>query len=210
MTMVGLLGTLHTDELRARFDFSFQLLEELILKFEPDIICGEVRIDDWKNFISDKDYNGYLGPSEYRQCIIPLCQSKDITFLPIDWFDYSIAQLDHFESCSQAEREEFEKKLLEFYEKIFEKNKECSIPLNGKSVDVLIKKKQEWLSQINPVYQNLTWIARNQMMLINLNKVIKANLNKRILCTIGIEHNYYFYEELSKMKEIKVCYPLNM
>lgn len=62
-------------------------MEGIIEQFEPDIICGEVRPEDWEKYCKNIKYEGYLGPNEYRSLIIPLCEKKGIKFIPVDWFE---------------------------------------------------------------------------------------------------------------------------
>lgn len=148
MTTLGIIGTVHTDELREVFHFPLSLLEELIVEFQPDLICGEVRPTDWESYVQHRNaYKGYLGPSEYRTTIIPLCEEMGIDFHPIDWFDDSLTKLDHFEAYSEEEQKSLEQQL-------------------------------------------------------------STHRDKRILCTVGFEHNYYYYEELSKINLVKLHYPL--
>ncbi|MEI5908749.1 hypothetical protein WAK64_17010 [Bacillus spongiae] len=207
-TVVGILGTVHTEDLRSKFHYSLEKLEEKILEFNPDIICGEIRPEDWEKHITTTDYTGYLGPNEYRQSIIPLCERNQIKFVPVDWFEWDIVNLDHFEAYPKEEQMQLHTELTNMYNEIFLKVNEGNTPFNSLEVDQLVKEKHDWLFKVNADVQNLTWQARNQLMIIRINNVIKANRNKRILCTVGMEHNYYYYSELQKTKGIQLCYPL--
>jgi hypothetical protein len=42
MTVVGILGLNHNDEMRNKYNLTLDLIKELILEFNPDVICGEV------------------------------------------------------------------------------------------------------------------------------------------------------------------------
>ncbi len=76
MNTIGILGTVHTEALRARIGYPLSLLEKAILQFNPDIICGEVRPEDYERYQRNQSDSGYLGPSEYRALILPLCERK--------------------------------------------------------------------------------------------------------------------------------------
>jgi hypothetical protein len=207
-TVVGILGTVHSEELRNEYRYPLALLEKKILEFKPDIICGEVRPEDWEQYLANPDYSGYLGPSEYRECIIPLCKQHNIEFVPVDWFEWDAVNLDHFVDYSEKEQQMLEQKLTEMYETIFAKVHTGKTPFNSLEMDKYVKVKHEWLFKVNPVVQNITWIARNQLMILRIKKVIDANPGKRILCIIGAEHNYYYHENLKKLDHIDLYYPL--
>jgi hypothetical protein len=82
-----------------------------------------------------------------------------------------------------------------------------NIPFNSKEFDNLAKQKYDWLFQINPVSQNFRWIVRNHIMIKRVVNTFKANPDKSILCIVGADHNYFFYEELRK-EAITLIYPL--
>ena len=46
---------------------------------------------------------------------------------------------------------------------------------------------------------NVNWIVRNQIMVERIRKVIEYKRGKRILCTVGAEHVYFYYDELKKV-----------
>ncbi len=58
MPILGILGTIHDDEMRKKFNYSLEKMEELIEKFNPDVICGEVRPEDWKKYCDNNEYEG--------------------------------------------------------------------------------------------------------------------------------------------------------
>ncbi|WP_194841374.1 hypothetical protein [Salinibacillus xinjiangensis] len=208
-TIVGILGTLHTEDLRTNYDYPLELLEKKISDFKPDLICGEVRPEDWDRYISDSDYTGYLGPSEYRDSIIPLCEKNGIQFVPVDWFEWDLTNLSHFHDFTKEKQERLELELKERYRLIFSIAHKGKTPFNCLEVDNHVKAKHDLLSKINPEVQNLTWVARNQIMLHRIYEAINSNQNKRILCVAGFEHNYYYFQKLKERVDIQILYPLD-
>ncbi len=208
MGVIGILGTIHgDDDFRQEKGYTLEMIKEAIAGFKPDIICGEVRPEDWSKYCDDNTYSGYLGPSEYRRLIIPYCKSEGIEFKPVDWFEDDLVDFDYLQSYSETEKEAIIKELDKKYEKIWKVGKKSILPLNSFELDALIMQKQEWLNTIDPIVYNVNWIARNQIMVERIRKVIEKNSDKRILCTVGAEHNYYYYKELKKLN-LNLVYPL--
>jgi len=208
MGVIGILGTIHgDDDFRQEKGYTLEMIKEAIVEFKPDIIYGEVRPEDWSKYSDDNTYSGYLGPSEYRRLIIPYCKSEGIEFEPVDWFEDDLVDFDYLQSYSETEKEAIIKELDKKYEKIWEVGKKSILPLNSFELDALIMQKQEWLNTIDPIVYNVNWIARNQIMVERIRKVIEKNSEKRILCTVGAEHNYYYYNELKKLN-LNLVYPL--
>ena len=81
------------------------------------------------------------------------------------------------------------------------------IPFNSDKFDQVTKEKYDWLFQINPTAQNMRWVIRNQIMIQRVKNTYEKNPGKRILCTVGADHNYFFREELMK-EPITLQYPL--
>jgi hypothetical protein len=208
MAIVGILGTIHGDDsFRAQKEYTLEMMKEVIEEFNPDIICGEVRPEDWTKYCNDKNYSGYLGPEEYRGLIIPYCENEGIEFVPVDWYEEDMVDWDYMKSHSESEKEKFIKNLEIIYEKIWSIGKKSLLPMNSFELDKIIIQKQDLLNSLNPVMHNVYWIARNQLMIERIKKVIENNSSKKILCTVGAEHNYFYYNELKKLN-CKLIYPL--
>lgn len=173
MNIVGILGTIHNEQKREKYNYSLKYIEDLIVEFNPDIICGEIRPEDFEKYIIDKNYNGYLGPNEYRKSILLLCEKHNIKFEPIDWFEDELIGLNHFDCFCKSEQIKLENKLDKFYERIFENVNVGNIPFNNLKIDEIVEKKQLWLEEINKDIQNLVWIVRNQIMNLRIKKVIE-------------------------------------
>ncbi|SYX82957.1 hypothetical protein [Paenibacillus alvei] len=92
MTIVGLLGTIHNEEIRNRVNCTLNLYKDIIIEFNPEIICGEVHPQSWMKYQNDKSLRGYWGEpaSEYWDLISPLCEQHNIEFVPIDWFELDV------------------------------------------------------------------------------------------------------------------------
>lgn len=207
-TVVGILGAVHTDEMRLILGYSLDMLRDVILEFDPDVICGEVRPEDWARYQEDQTYPGYLGPSEYRGCIIPLCEEKGIEFVPVDWFEDDLTQLDYERGLTSEEIKNSDKELERLYDVIFQEAKTSSIPFNSKDCDLAVKRKMKWLEQLNPTCYNLDVVVRNQIMVERIRKAIEKHRGKPILLIAGAEHNVFYYEALKNEDSVKLVYPL--
>jgi hypothetical protein len=208
MGAIGILGTIHNDlEYRKKLGYPIEIMEEAIKDFMPDVICGEVRPEDYEEYCKDKNYNGYLGPFEYRNLIIPLCEKHGIQFVPVDWFERDLINHSFDGEFSEAEQKEYEEQIFKIYDDIFKIAQQSEIPFNSFEFNELVKEKQKFQGDKEPIYSIVNWITRNHIMIARIKNAIENNKEKRILCTVGAEHNYFYYEELKK-SGYEVIYPL--
>jgi len=132
MGVVGILGTIHgDDDFRKEKGYTLEIMKQAIIDFKPDIICGEVRPEDWEKHCNDSRYSGYLGPSEYRRMILPYCKSEGIKFMPVDWFEDDLCSFDYLRTYDEVEKARITKELDDRYEKIWEVGKKSTLPLNS-------------------------------------------------------------------------------
>ncbi|RED59167.1 hypothetical protein [Cohnella lupini] len=210
MTIVGVLGTIHNESLRNQFNCSLDLYRDLVEEFKPEIICGEVHPLSWNRYKKDKNDKGYWGEpaSEYWELIFPLCEEKNIEFIPIDWFELDVwNDFNPFDKFSEEKRKELESMDDEWFSRQMKTHSFGSIPFNSKEFDEVTKQKYEWLYQLNPEAQNFRWVVRNQIMIQRARNAIKSNPDKRILCIVGADHSYLFKEGLIN-DQIRLKYPL--
>lgn len=210
MNTVGILGTIHNAELRNKYGCTLELYKEIILEFKPDIICGEVHPHSWQKYLTNKNDKGYWGEpaSEYWELVFPLCEEFRIEFVPIDWFELDVwNHFAPFSGYSDEDKIKLEKMDNEWFSK--QMNTYCygRIPFNSAQFDDLARQKYEWLFRINPVSQNFRWVVRNHIMIQRVMNAVTTYPEKRILCIVGADHNYFFFEELSK-QSIILKYPL--
>jgi hypothetical protein len=59
LTVVGILGMTHDEELQKKYRYPLTLLKELILDFNPDVICGEVHPQSWKPYFNGMSLMGF-------------------------------------------------------------------------------------------------------------------------------------------------------
>lgn len=208
MTTIGILGAIHNDlEYRIKNGYPIEVMKKAIEDFKPDVICGEVRPEDWEEYCKDKNYDGYLGPFEYRHLIIPMCEKEGIEFVPVDWFERDLVKFQLDAGISEEEMKAYEEKVLKMYEEIFRVARESEIPFNSFEFDRLVKEKHEQELENEPIDYAVNWVARNHIMVARIRMAVEKYKGKRILCTVGAEHNYFYYEELKKL-EYDVVYPL--
>jgi hypothetical protein len=200
MCVIGILGTIHNDlEYRKKMGYPIEVLEEAIKDFLPDVICGEVRPEDWEVYCKDKSYDGYLGPFEYRNLIIPLCEKHHIQFVPVDWFERDLINYSLDGQLSEIQQKNYEKEIMKIYDEIFRIAIQSKIPFNSFEFNELVKEKHKLQNEKEPIDNIVNWITRNYIMIARIKNAIENNKGKRILCTVGAEHNYFYYEELKKL-----------
>jgi hypothetical protein len=207
VSVLGILGTVHSDEMRKEYNYSLEKMRGLIEQFKPDIICGEVRPEDWEKYCNDTEYNGYLGPNEYRRLIIPLCEKTGIKFIPVDWFEDDMVNMDYFKGKSELEVNNIENQLESIMNVYMEVAKNSIVPFNSLDFNNIVEKKQAFQNSINPEVHSLYWTCRNQLMVYRIKEVLSANKGKRVLCTVGAEHTYFYCKQLQEA-DWEIIYPL--
>ncbi|WP_017815043.1 hypothetical protein [Paenibacillus shenyangensis] len=208
---VGILGVVHDDALRFQYDLTLEVIKELILDFDPDVICGEVLPTSFEKYKEDSDNRGYWGepPSEYYELIFPICNQQKIKFVPIDWVELDIwNDFDPLRDYSGLEKEHLEKELEIWWEKQKEAAIKGDIPFNTASFDTVTKQKYQWLKKLDQNSHFIRWECRHLIMLQRIRNAIKDNPNGKILCIVGADHNHILKEELNNLKDVQIIYPL--
>ncbi|WP_232277433.1 hypothetical protein [Paenibacillus sp. 481] len=221
---VGILGVTHDPMLREKYNFSLDLMKELIVAFNPDVICGEVLPEYWEWYQQDQGSTeqdrkstkrGYRGEpaSEYWDLIFPLCEEINIAFEPMDWMELDVwADFDPFQRYDGAERLALQEELERWQQRQFA-TVDCSfsssaIPFNSCEYDIVTKQMYEWLERVNPQAHMFRWICRHLIMIQRIKNAIKKHAGKRMLCIAGADHNYMFVEALRQEKGVHLVYPL--
>lgn len=207
MGIVGILGTVHNENMKSNYNYPLEFLENVIMEFSPQIICGQVRPEDWDTYCNDKNSNVYLGHDEYRKLIIPLCERENIDFEPIDWFEWDIIKAEYGRDCDKIAKDVLKFGSSKIDSVINEIGSKCPIPYNSISLNELVKHKQQFKGGVDPVVHNIYWTARNQIMVERIKNVMTENPGKKILCITSMEHCYFYHEELKKT-DWKVIFPL--
>ncbi|WIV20318.1 hypothetical protein QPK24_06385 [Paenibacillus polygoni] len=210
MATVGLLGMIHDEELRQEYHCTLPLYKEAILDFAPDVICGEVHPLSWKRYLQDNTDKGYWGEpaSEYGDLILPLCEEKQIQFIPIDWFELDVwNNFGPFVNLPDDQKNIYELMEKDWFTEQLQTSLHGEIPFNSKEFDVITKQKYAWLKDLNERSYQLRWNIRNQIMVERVRNTYEKYPDKRILCTVGADHNYFFEEELRK-DPIEFIYPI--
>ncbi|MEJ8305211.1 hypothetical protein [Saccharibacillus sacchari] len=211
MTVVGILGVVHHDELRKQTGLTLELIRELILEFAPDVICGEVLPTSWERYKQDLKDRGYWGeaPSEYYDLVFELCRKKNIAFEPIDWVELDVwNDFDPFRNYAGEDREQLEQQSEEFWQKQLQGAKEGSIPFNTAAFDEATRLKYEWLEKVDPEAHVFRWEARHLIMVQRIKNALKRHPGKKMLCIVGADHNHVLVEMLNRDHEHQIIYPL--
>ncbi|WP_145407607.1 hypothetical protein [Paenibacillus xylanexedens] len=211
MTVVGILGVVHDDELRIRHHLTLDIIKELILDFDPDVICGEVLPTSFEKYTINPAEKGYWGepPSEYYDLIFPLCEEQNYTFVPIDWVELDVwNDFDPLRNYTDSQKEELEHEFENWWQKQLAASSQGAIPFNNKAFDDVTKLKYHWIAQLDTRSHAVRWECRHELMLQRIKNAIKDNANARILCIVGADHNHALYEGLQSVHNIQIRYPL--
>lgn len=209
MTTVGILGMIHDEEWQRIYHYPLSLAEELIVEFNPDVICGEVHPDSWSLYRGGGDPRGIYEETqpEYPALIFPLSEEKGIEFIPVNWFEFDVFK-GRFDSFPQTKKEELETELSRWTARQLETWDSGSIPVNSLDYDRITREKYEWLHSVSPDVEDINWNARHFIMLQRVKNAIQAHEGKRILCVHGADHNYWYHSALQKVPQVQVVYPL--
>ena len=210
MTVLGILGMTHDEELQKKLNFKLSYLKELILDFNPDVICGEVHPRSWELYIKTGEPFGLLGETqaEYPKLIFPLCEEHGIEFVPINWFEEDVFEEEPFDKFDSNTKVQLEERLDKWKYQQLSKWNAGAIPLNSAEYDDITEEMYNWLHTINPEIQNIVWNARNAIMGARVKNAIKKNPHKRVLCIHGADHNYWYYQAFKNVESIELIYPL--
>lgn len=209
---IGVLGVVHEEELRNRCNLTLKLIEELILEFNPDVICGEVLPESWEKYKADPTNRGYWGepPSEYWNLIFPMCEERSYKFVPIDWVELDVwLDFDPFKHYEPSQQEHLNKELEDWWQKQLAASESSTLPFNSVAFDTITKQKYEWLKQIDPISHTVRWDCRHHIMIQRIKNAIREHPGQRILCITGADHNHALYEGLVTEKDLELIYPLN-
>jgi len=205
--MIGILGAIHSDEMREEFNYSLERMKEIIDDFKPDIICGEVRLSDYTKYLDDESYNGYLGPNEYGRLILPYCKERNVMFVPIDHYEDESVGISYEDNKSMEEIAAFEKSFKKIMEEYLSYGHSSKLAFNSLRFNDFIRNKQLLQKLFNEDVHQVYWEQRNKDMVQNITNTIKNNPDARILCIAGAEHSYWFCDELQQLNH-NVIYPL--
>ncbi len=205
--VLAVLPTLH--ELHRSHDFehyNYQVLERTVLSFAPNVLCGEVRVEDWEATRGGLDA-GYCGPVEYRDCLLPLCRRHNILFEPVDSYDQTFLETNEKMRGSKFSPPEIERLWKQI--SLLIKRSELGVnALLDTSVLDLLRAKHRLQQQYFPEFEAATWDPRNLRMLANVLSVASRYLGKRLLVTVGFEHVATFVDHLSLCPMLELVPPV--
>jgi len=194
-TTVGLYSSVHNPEFLEKRDWNEDMIRRLFTDFNPDIICGEVRPEDYIKT------EGYRGPGEYRRFIFNLCSDYNIAFCPCDSFDeLTLSANEDFDETAPRWTDIMERYMTAGYS--------STLPFNSDKFNDIVREKQNYQKAVSPDAHEIVWERRNRNIADNILKVIQDNPGKRILVVFGAEHTYWLKEELGKQDNVNLIFPL--
>ena len=198
---IGLLAMVHNPGLLLECGWDDNKIISLIDQFNPDIICGEVRPEDYESNSS------YQGPNEYKRFIFDYCKRKNIQFAPCDWFSEETIAANQIDEMANA-NEGLLSSYNDIVEKYVEVGKNSEIPFNCNEFNNLVRNKQEIQKKANAKIHKLVWTDRNNSIMKNIMNVISVNQNKKILIIFGAEHIYWIKDSLENSLGCNLIFPL--
>ena len=199
---LGLFASVHSADVLSQCNWTEEMIVELFDNFNPDVICGEVRKEDFDTNAS------YQGPGEYRRYIFDYCKTRDIPFIPCDWFceeTIAASKTDEMDTANAETLCQYNI-LMEDYMSV---GMASDIPFNSDEYNSIVEKKQLLQQKSNPYIHKLIWTDRNNHILENIKNVVKLNEYHKILVVFGAEHIYWLKKHLENKPDIEIIFPLN-
>lgn len=206
MTNIGIFSSLHGGrELLDHYKWDDQKAIAAFDRFKPDIVCGEVRPEDLEN--GEKKY-----PIEYDRYIFDYCKSRNIPFVPCDYWtmeDYELTQKEgDVLEAALPDGSEGAKQWEAMMQDFWESGLKSEIPFNSVEFNNIARHKHELQNTYSPDAHRQTWAERNRRIVENLRKVIVENPGKNILVIFGAEHSYWYIDEFGKEEALRVTFPI--
>lgn len=211
-TTVLIVGTIHYQHYK-NAGYSFHNLFQIIETFNPDVICVEIRPEDFRKTI-------YL--DEMTSASIYGIKRK-LKVYPIDWWDGDANHNTRTLRDEYMKTEEYKEKLKVENEKVksnqiiqtFEKkygdwdsdilDKQNYEFYNGKEYNNYIEERYKVSMEVYGDHpMNLGYETRNTRMMELINKAVDENQGKRILVLTGAEHKHFFDNALAGYSKIKL------
>ncbi len=209
---LGLFGSIHSTEDMKQFGLDDNMVMELFDRFKPDVICGEVRRDDYEQ------NREYQGPSEYRRFIFQYCKERGIRFVPCDQFEDSdveyVQRMEKIEITGEDEEEiqsratQIEKEAQRIMEEYMKAGAASPLPFNSDEFNAAVEEKQAFQERLHPYEQEIVWNNRNNNIVKNIKRVIEENPNANVLAVFGAEHIYWLKKAFSADENIEIVFPL--
>ena len=199
---LGLFGSMHSAKMMKRFGLDDERVRELFDRFKPDILCGEVRREDYE------ENRAYQGPAEYRRFIFPYCKERGIKFVPCD--QYEDADTEYARRMDQI-RVPFKdfieaNRLMKAYMKV---GKSSAIPFNSDDFNAIVEEKQAFQRKYDPEAHDIVWVNRNNAIVDNVLRVIQENPGANVLVVFGAEHIYWLKKAFAKLENVEIVFPLS-
>ncbi|MBQ8604248.1 MAG: TraB/GumN family protein [Oscillospiraceae bacterium] len=194
-TVIGLYGSVHNPDILKEYGWTEDMLRQLFTEFDPDIICGEVRPEDYAKA------EGYRGPGEYRRFIFDLCENNGITFCPCDSFDELTLSVSE-------DIDENAPRWKEIMDRYMASSNMGELPFNSENFNEIVREKQDYQQKHAPDAHEIIWNRRNRNIVRNITDVINSNPSKRILVVFGAEHIYRLKENLEILENTEIVFPL--
>lgn len=201
---LGLFGSSHSN--MQQYGLDDKRVCELFDRFKPDILCGEVRREDYEQ------NREYQGPAEYRRFIFPYCKERGIKFVPCDQYEDAdvkyLRRMEEIEVESEDEARRIEIEAQRIMEAYMRTGTSSPVPFNSDAFNAVVEEKQTFQRRFDPEAHDIVWVNRNNAIVDNVLRVIQENPGANILVVFGAEHIYWLKKAFAKLENVEIVFPL--
>jgi len=204
-TKVTIIGSLHKYH-KGLSHYSFDDLKSLIKSKKPDVICIEVKPENYKGIATSS------APYEYREVMMPFLLSTKAKIVPIDWVnaDWNKLMEEQKMLSESPKTAELFNAIVNPLELLVKHASDKPIAMldytfyNSDFIDELIEAQYGVLLNAFPE-NKISQITekRNENIGDLLIKAVRRNKGERILVLIGMEHKFVLKKRLLKLPEVK-------
>lgn len=192
VAVLGLLADLH----REPTQYDLRLLHRLVKNIQPDLLCAEIHLDDWRS--------GDLSAvwPEYRETLLPLARRTDIIIVPVGGSTRSEIQLPWDDSLVDLRRSVVH--LFNRLQRFFMRLVRHPDDLNGSALDTLCDGMCAIALRVSGPEARQAWEEVNNTILDNIITAVRRDPGRRVLVTVDCRRRRWLIDHLHDLYEIEL------
>jgi hypothetical protein len=192
VAVLGTLAEMHRESIK----YDLKMLGRLVKDLQPDLLCAEIRLDDWQT--------GDLSnlPFIYREGLVPLARRTDIIIVPVE--GSKDVQLIAPHGGRWRGLREFIVRLLNGHLRWMQRLANGPETINSPIFQSACQTTCALIARMCGVQTQRAWDQANQDILDNVLTAIRRDPGRRVLVTVDCRRSHRLIQSLRGMPEVEL------